>query len=60
MTADELNIHRFQIRASIRLLTEKMGEFDKATKRRAEDTILNLQRQINSPGVCLVKLGARP
>lgn len=48
MSIEQLKMHKIHMQNSIRLLIGRLNKFDRETKARAEQTILNLRKQVKA------------
>ena len=60
MNIEELKAHRSHMQNSVRLLIGRLNKYDRYTKARAEQTILNLRKQIASVDDQLIMRGETP
>lgn len=60
MSIEELKMHRIHMQNSVRLLIGRLNKYDRYTKARAEQTILNLRKQIEAVDDQLIMRGETP
>jgi hypothetical protein len=60
MDTEQLKMHRIHMQNSVRLLIGRLNKYDRYTKARAEQTILNLRKQIEAVDDQLIMRGEKP
>ena len=60
MNIEELKMHRIHMQNSVRLLIGRLNKYDRYTKARAEQTIINLRKQIEVVDDQLIMRGEKP